>query len=454
MLQRTRLVGIGSGSARPLEFNYKAILDNVASYGLNCVRFTMCYDLRVSLSESCLSKVYDFCNYARGKGIVVVQSLSHKRVSSDPADWPRQEEIITRIYNRLKGLDNIIYETGNELTQGYSYEIKIVKLLRGLGVQEIMSSALRDQSKVKPYVDYFSYHKTCGTGAVNKEMGAGTVYDTDGCSLSTLTPSVLYEAAKKAFQRGSHFFFDEGLKRDGSFTDISRMQALRRASNDVPIGVPPPPTVAVSGWTANLLSYPGFRGQEDLAGWTLAYGRIHIYCQPGRGRTGPCEATDAEVDPTEIYQIVNISRYAGFIDEKLEKAKIGVWVRKTSPTEKVRLIYEYREQAGRILASYDTGWLTGIWYPNWRLYEDKRIVPANTRTIKVRLLWGYKIGTTNDNNMTDSYVQLFTDIEQLNRMIAQLQGQIAPIDKRIEELRRQIEALKAEIARTKEILGG
>ena len=166
----TRLIGIGSGWARPLELNYKWILDNVSASGINCVRFSM-LDLRESLTESQLSTIYDFCNYAKNKDIIVVVSISNKRVSSSSSDWPRQEEIITRLYNRLTSLGNIIWETGNELTQGYKYEMRIVNKLRSLGAKEIMSSALTDAEKVKPYVDYFSYHTICGTGAINKELG-------------------------------------------------------------------------------------------------------------------------------------------------------------------------------------------------------------------------------------------------------------------------------------------
>lgn len=234
MPQRTRLVGIGSGWAEPLNFNYKAILDNVVAQGIDCVRFHI-WDLRENQSDSHISKIYDFSAYGRAKGIVVIMPISNKSVSSSSDDWPRQKDIITRLYNRLKGLGNIIWETGNELTQGYSYEKRIVDLLRALGATEVMSSALRDQSAIKPHVEYFSYHNICNTGAVNKEEGPKTIYDTDGCSLSTLTTSNLYEMAKKAFQRGSHFFFDEGLKNDGSLTDPARMQALKRASDDVPI---------------------------------------------------------------------------------------------------------------------------------------------------------------------------------------------------------------------------
>ncbi|GAI13066.1 unnamed protein product, partial [marine sediment metagenome] len=127
-------------------------------------------------------------------------------------------------------------------------------------------------------------------------------------------------------------------------------------------------------------------------------------CGGARGRTTTCEATDAEVDPTEIYQDVHISAYAG----KADLIKVGAYLRKYSEPEKVRLIFEYRDAGNRVLKFYDTGWFTGFWDPSWRLYEDERAIPATCIKVRIRLMWGYKKGGSNDNAMTDAYVQVHT----------------------------------------------
>lgn len=225
-----RMIGIGSGYAQPLDLDYFSILDNVASYNINAVRFSM-LDIRDNLSSTRLNKIKSFVLYAFSKGITVIVSLSNKRASSSFSDWNRQKLIIGRIYEKLAEHINVIFETGNELTQGWKYEMRIINLLKSLGNFKIMSSALRDQEIIKPEVDYFSYHAICNINSINQVVGWHSIYDTDGCNLSILTPSNLYSMAQKAvILRNSHFFFDEGLTADGSLVNSGRMGALQKVS--------------------------------------------------------------------------------------------------------------------------------------------------------------------------------------------------------------------------------
>ncbi len=70
-------------------------------------------------------------------------------------------------------------------------------------------------------------------------------------------------------------------------------------------------------------------------------------------------------------------------------------VRDHSGGDRSRIIVEYRDAAGAVLASYDSGEIRHAW---WRALSDMRTAPAGTRTIRVRLL-----GRRTGGSYTDAY---------------------------------------------------
>lgn len=151
--------------------------------------------------------------------------------------------------------------------------------------------------------------------------------------------------------------------------------------------------------TPNLLANPGAEDGSTQAGvipgWT-ADGAAW------RRRTGnPAAAEGAAYfaagagGRSELFQDVDVSAYADRIDTGLQRFLFEGVVRTLNevPSDTVTLVVEYRDAAGT-LDVFDSGQIAST--QGWTSVLEESLVPAGTRSIRVRLIADLFGGTTND----------------------------------------------------------
>ncbi|MCH8048403.1 MAG: Ig-like domain-containing protein [Planctomycetes bacterium] len=134
-------------------------------------------------------------------------------------------------------------------------------------------------------------------------------------------------------------------------------------------GPPPPGWIQVSGqWQQKQGSGPA-EGQFPLA----KDGDNFFYAGNSMGEV-------------ELRQDVDVTSLAARIDLGMAKFTMDGWLRgyaHENDDDSSRLVVEYRSAAGAVLAQYDTGPQD---HDTWTQYTDVRFAPAQTRTVRVRLL--------------------------------------------------------------------
>jgi len=139
-----------------------------------------------------------------------------------------------------------------------------------------------------------------------------------------------------------------------------------------------------NGWTQ--VSGNWTRGQETVkSGATnpqaVVDGSYHFFCDDGVNT----------VD--EIYQDIDVSSNAVYIDAGRYEYSFSGWVRDWDGSDMSQLIVEYRDASSSVLGSYSTGF-QGL--TSWTEFTDTRTAPANTRTIRIRIQSQFNNGTDND----------------------------------------------------------
>jgi len=237
------------------------------------------------------------------------------------------------------------------------------------------------------------------------------------------------------------------------------------------------------GYGSNLLTNPS--AEEGWAGWTKDEdGGSIIICSdwpPPPGATGTCHfglATTYGYAIPKAWQDVDVSGKASLIDRGCVRIKTSGW-RGNWPEEsdKNRLIFEYLDSYGKVITSYDTGWLGGGTEKTWNKYEDSRVIPVGCRKIRVRMEWK-SISTHCSPRWDELFVQLSEReyipeptenllcpvcgayiekgvsikllaegefITQLRQQINALEIQAAQLEKVIADVRLQIEEIKAKL---------
>ena len=141
----------------------------------------------------------------------------------------------------------------------------------------------------------------------------------------------------------------------------------------------------LSGWTDALGT--GFAAW--LTGTPPAYSGL--FCFWG-GANGPAGARS-----NELRQDVNVTAQAAGIDAGHILGAFSGRARSSSSagvTSTARIVVEFRNTAGTVLGSFDSGVLVP---PGaWLLASDTRTLPVGTRTVRVRLLATRDGGTSTD----------------------------------------------------------
>lgn len=151
-----------------------------------------------------------------------------------------------------------------------------------------------------------------------------------------------------------------------------------------------------NGWTtaqnvgSNCYTSSGWRIQGNQNGFPVAQNGNYFF-YPGCGGLG----TGGKY---ELYQDINVSANAVSIDAGKYSVTFSGYMSSynQSPADGTEMIAEYRNGSGTVLFSYTTGTKTNT--GGWVQYTDTRVAPANTRTIRIRL-----IGTSNNGTSVDSY---------------------------------------------------
>lgn len=98
----------------------------------------------------------------------------------------------------------------------------------------------------------------------------------------------------------------------------------------------------------------------------------------------------------ELAQLVDVSAMTAQIDLGAQVFDFAGRVRSwhQTPADSARIIVEYRNLAGGVLGSFDSGEIINA--AAWQLVSDSRLAPSGTRQINVRLLSTRYNGTNND----------------------------------------------------------
>lgn len=156
--------------------------------------------------------------------------------------------------------------------------------------------------------------------------------------------------------------------------DALAVNLLENPSNDEPlVGANIPGWIEVLGanWTQRSEGPPPFEGSS--------------YFFPG------------VVRDAELAQDVDVTGFSAAIDGGAQAFNFAGYVRSFSQgnsSDESRIVLEYRNAAGEILDSFDSGGIDNT--TEWQLVVDSRNAPVGTRTIRVRLISTRRSGSNND----------------------------------------------------------
>ncbi|MCK5857574.1 MAG: T9SS type A sorting domain-containing protein [Bacteroidales bacterium] len=148
----------------------------------------------------------------------------------------------------------------------------------------------------------------------------------------------------------------------------------------------------------NLIVNPGAELAPTSNGWksvsgswgsgseiTAYEGSYHFFAGAGAG-------------PFEIYQDIDVSGYADYIDASYQRFIFSGWIADWNGSDKARIIVEFRDASNAVLESYNTGEQGTT---TWTQYTDTRTAPVGTRAIRIRLISTRYDGTDNDGYLDD-----------------------------------------------------
>ncbi|WP_397444971.1 leucine-rich repeat protein [Polaribacter sp. R77954] len=104
----------------------------------------------------------------------------------------------------------------------------------------------------------------------------------------------------------------------------------------------------------------------------------------------------------ELYQDIDVSSFTGDIDAGIQKFYFSVHLKSFNsfPFDKSQVILEYRDSQENILETYDTELSENV---NWFQYQDTRIAPVGTKTIRIKL-FSYRVNGSNNDGYIDNVV--------------------------------------------------
>jgi Leucine-rich repeat (LRR) protein len=107
----------------------------------------------------------------------------------------------------------------------------------------------------------------------------------------------------------------------------------------------------------------------------------------------------------ELYQDIDLSQYAMEIDSGLKSYTFSCYFQsfdQPNPDDS-RALLEYKDINGNVLESYDTGYSSIV--SEWTKFEDIRLAPIGTRSVRVTLFQQRTFGTNNDGYIDDVVFQ-------------------------------------------------
>jgi len=148
----------------------------------------------------------------------------------------------------------------------------------------------------------------------------------------------------------------------------------------------------------NLITNPGAELDPTSNGWTQVSGNWVSGSEVTAHGGSYHFFAGAASGTVELYQDIDVSSYATYIDVSYQQFSFSAWIRDWNNDDKARIIVEYRDASGTALESYDTGEQGTT---TWTQYSDTRTAPVGTRSIRVRLLSRRYNGTDNDGYSDD-----------------------------------------------------
>lgn len=138
--------------------------------------------------------------------------------------------------------------------------------------------------------------------------------------------------------------------------------------------------------------------ENGSAGWTIVSGQWGLGTEV-TAKSGSYHFFAGTSSPAELYQDIDVSSYATSIDAGIQQFNFTGYVQNWKGLDASRIIIQYRDGGGTILDTYDSGNLysDNLWLPE----SDSRFAPANTRTIRIRLLSTKNDGADNDGYYDD-----------------------------------------------------
>ncbi|MGH1387059.1 T9SS type A sorting domain-containing protein [Kordia sp.] len=129
----------------------------------------------------------------------------------------------------------------------------------------------------------------------------------------------------------------------------------------------------------------------------------------------------------ELSQDIDVSANNVLIDTGLYYYTFSGYMQSffQTPADSGKAIAEYRDENGNILATFDTGFITST--TEWYRFEDTRVAPIGTRTIRVRLISLRNNGTSNDGVFDD--IQL---VESANVAVPDMNFEQALVNQNID----------------------
>ena len=135
-----------------------------------------------------------------------------------------------------------------------------------------------------------------------------------------------------------------------------------------------------------------------FVGWTEVVGTDWRQAQSDGAIDGSWYFWPGNVALGELAQDVDVASFARRIDAGLQRFVFEGWMR-SAPPEGVgdlpRMVLEYRDAAGQVLESYDTGEQWSRY--SWLRVSDLRAAPVGTRSLRLRLI-GRNQGTNASND--------------------------------------------------------
>ncbi|WP_298425171.1 T9SS type A sorting domain-containing protein [uncultured Kordia sp.] len=129
----------------------------------------------------------------------------------------------------------------------------------------------------------------------------------------------------------------------------------------------------------------------------------------------------------ELSQDVDVSSNSVLIDTGLYYYTFSGYIQSflQTPADSGKAIAEYRDENGNILEVFDTGFITST--SEWYRFEDTRVAPIGTRTIRIRIISLRNNGASNDAVFDD--IQL---AESVNVEIPDMNFEQALVDQNID----------------------